>query len=179
MNTHITYHAGAVENNGFAYLFVSPTRGGKSTLIAYLVERGFIFINDDYVSIDLDTYYVKPHIAPIHLRLDSITILKKNGCNIQGSYDNIGRMVYVPEVAAVNELPIGRIFFIKRSFTENQCTPLPKAESVQLLMQNLFYENDVNSQALRCAIDLADKCNLLVYSNLSYVADIMERTIYG
>lgn len=171
-------HAGAIEKEGVAYIFLAATGGGKTTLIAYLSESKYRYITDDMTFINLENRNVQVTPLPLHLRPESISILAKYGYPISGTeiaIENIHRIVYTPKITSFRELPIGGIFFIKRSDAENRCESIPKTEAVQLLMQNLMNGDAVNGASLKCAIKLADKCcHRLIYSDMRYVADIMD-----
>ncbi len=171
-------HAGAVEANGKAFIFIAPTGTGKTTLIAYLAHKGYPYISDDRVLIDMDTLSVAVDITPIRLRPESVPILRDYGCNIDGHevrVENINRIIYTPEAVAANDLPIGGLFFIERSDSENSCSPIPRSEAVQLIMQNLLSPGNAGSDKLRCAIKLAPSCEKLVYSDMTYVCDILAK----
>lgn len=169
-------HAGGAEIGGKAFIFIAATGTGKTTLISYLSEKGYPYISDDKVLIDMDTLNVLIDIQPVHLRPESIPVLQSYGCKINGNEVNIGnsrRIVYTPKNVVSRDLPVGGLFFIERSESVNSCTNIPKAEAVQLLMQNQMIHDGHNSNYLKCAIKLADKCKRLVYSDMRYVAELL------
>lgn len=171
-------HGGAIEANGQAHLFLAPTHAGKTTLIAYLTQQGYPYINDDRILIDMDTLRVIPDAAPIHLRPESIPVLEQYECSITGKeiqVENIHRIVYSPENTVSSELQIGNIFFIERSQTENVCQTIQRDEAVRLLMAGLLSPKAYDGNRLKCAIRLASKCKRLVYSDMRYVADLLEK----
>ena len=103
-------HSGAVEANGKAQLFLASTGTGKTTLTAYLTQKGYPYINDDSILIDMDTLSVVPEATPIHLRPQSLPVLEKYGCSVNGTevkVENIRRIVYLPEITANAPLPVG------------------------------------------------------------------------
>lgn len=170
-------HGGAVESANCAHLILAPTLTGKTTLITYLTQRGYPYINDDCVLIDMDTLCVVPNISPIHLRPESIPVLEQYGCVIHGNeinIENIHRIVYSPPKIVSDELPVGNIFFIERSPSENSCHNIPRNEAVQLLMAALISPKAKDSSRLKCAIRLASKCKRLIYSDMRYVVDLLK-----
>jgi len=176
-STVFSLHAGAVEVNGHAFIFIASTGSGKTTLITYLAEKGYPYISDDKVLIDMDTLNVVVDISPVHLRLDSIPILRKYNCEINGkelNIENFRRIVYTPNNVSSGNLPIGGLFFIKRSDTVNLCEKISKPEAVQLLMQNQHMHDANNSDCLKCAIKLANKCKRLSYFDMRYAAEILD-----
>ncbi len=171
-------HGGGIETGGKAHLFLAPTHVGKTTLIAYLTQRGYPYINDDRILIDMDTHSVIPDATPIHLRPESIPILKQYGCSINGNeirIESIRRIVYSPKNTVLSALKIDNIFFIKRSQTENACQTMQCDEAVRLLMAGLFSPKAYDGNRLKCAIRLASKCKRLIYSDMRYVADLLEK----
>lgn len=173
-------HGGAIEVSGTACLFLASTHVGKTTLIAYLTQSGYPYINDDHSLIDTDTLFVAADITPLHLRPESLPILERYGCTINGAVmktEKIDRIIYTPEHTASADLPIGHIFFIDRSETENSCSPIEKSEAVKLLMAGLISPKAADIKRLQCAIKIATKCKRLVYSDMRYVVDLLRGDI--
>lgn len=174
-------HGGAIETGGFAHLFLAPTHAGKTTLIAYLTKQGYPYINDDRILIDMDTLCVVPDPSPIHLRPESVPVLARYGCTVEGReirVENIHRIAYLPEKIATAELPIRNIYFIERSERENSCRDIPRDEAVRLLLAGLISPkaNDINR--LKCAIRLASRCKKLVYSDMQYVSNLLDTGVF-
>lgn len=170
-------HGGGIAVSGRACLFPASTQAGKTTLITYLTKTGYPYINDDYILIDTDTLNVVPDASPVHLRPESLPILESYGCSVNGialKTERINRIVYTPECIQSEPLPVGDIFFIERSETENKCTDIDKGEAVKMLMSGLLSPRAADGIRLRCAIRLASKCKRLIYSDMRYVADILN-----
>ena len=171
-------HSGAVEARGKAQLFLAATGTGKTTLTAYLTQKGYPYINDDSILIDMDPLSVVPDASPIHLRPESLPVLEKYGCSVNGTevkVENIQRIVYRPEITADAPLPVGNIFFLERSERENTCVPLPLGQAVPLLMAGLISTKANGAARLKCAIRLAGQCRKLVYSDMRYVDDLLKK----
>lgn len=176
-------HAGAIEKNGAAFIFVAPTGTGKTTLVAYLSNEGYSYINDDKAIIDMSTLHVLPNHSPIHLRIESLSILNSYGCNVKGKelrVEKIRRIVYTPKAIALSEVPIGGMFFITRSECTNNCEPIANSEAVQLIMSNLLQYSSNSLETLKCAIKLAKKCKKLTFSDPRYVVKQIDKasTLY-
>ncbi len=173
----LTLHASAITHNSHAYIFTASTGSGKTTLITYLSESGYSYISDDEVKIDMTTQNVICTPSPLHLRVESIPVLLNYGINITvpiTETKNFRRIVYLPKNTASGNIPIGGLFFIRRSETDNSCTLLNPDKAVQLIMQNLLSPDLDFSACLRFAIKLAPKCRHLTYSNMNYVSKIIE-----
>ncbi len=171
-------HGGAIEAGGKAHLFLAPTHAGKTTLITCLTQKGYPYINDDRILIDMDTLGIVPDVTPIQLRPESIPILKQYGYSINGNeiqIENIHRIVYLPENIVSSELQIGNIFFIERSQSENFYVNIQKDEAVRLLMTGLLSPKAYDGNRLKCAIRLASKCKRLVYSDMEFVSDLLKK----
>lgn len=177
-NTLFPLHGGAIETGGYAHLFLAPTHAGKTTLIAYLTKQGYPYINDDRILIDMDTLCVLPDPSPIHLRPESIPVLERYGCTVNGReirIENIHRIAYMPQKIATAELPIGNIFFIERSPTENDCREISRDETVRLLLAGLISPKANDVSRLKCAIRLATRCKKLIYSDMRYVSNLLKK----
>lgn len=119
------------------------------------------------------------HSTPKHMRLreGSISVLQNYKINIDTPVtetESFQRIVYLPKNNVSGDYTIGKIFFIQRSKNENLCNSLSASEAVQLLIQNLLSPDVDMSACLQCAIKLAPKCRQLIYSDMSYVRDIIE-----
>lgn len=170
-------HAGGIEAGGKAWLFLASTGTGKTTLITYLASRGYTYINDDRIFINHNSLQCVAHVTPVHLRPESIPILENSGCYIRGELleiETIRRIVHMPKTVAVEDMPIGGIYFITRCDDGNSCTPLSGGEAVQRLMQNLLTSLG-GSASLHCAVKLARYCRELNFSQLSYVYDLLKK----
>jgi hypothetical protein len=165
-------HAGAIEKNGAAFIFVAPTGSGKTTLVAYLSNEGYSYIDDDKTIIDMSTLRVLPNHSPIHLRTESLSILNSYGCNVKGKelcVEKIRRIVYTPKAIALSEVPIGGLFFITRSECTNNCESIATSEAVQMIMSSLLQYSSNSLETLKCAIKLAKNCKKLTFSDPRYV----------
>lgn len=97
---YFVMHAGGVARDQKAILFPANTFSGKSTLVTYLCGRGYSYISDDRVIIDISSCQIIPENKPINLRLDVLELL--NGKDIgfvkDGYYDtSTERFVCIPK----------------------------------------------------------------------------------
>jgi hypothetical protein len=71
-------HANAMSHNGDAFLFIAPSRTGKSTLTTQLLEHGFKMMTDDMAAIHQgqgNEYHIYPSWPKIRLWPDSASQL--------------------------------------------------------------------------------------------------------
>ena len=173
----IFLHAAAILHSSLAYIFAASTGSGKTTLTAYLSESGCGYISDDETRIDMTSLRVHSDPKPLHLREESIPILRSCGIDITvpvTETESFRRIVYLPDSFVYGDFPIGGLFFIRRDKSENSCEPVKPAEAVQLIIQNLLSPDVDMSACLRCAIKLAPKCHKLVYSDMRYVKEALK-----
>ena len=177
MSNILTLHAASITHNTSAYIFAASTGSGKTTLTAYLSESGCGYISDDETRIDMTSLCVHSAPKPLHLREESLPILRDYGIDINvpvTESESFRRIVYLPDSFVSGDFPIGGLFFISRDKSENSCRPIPPTEAVQLIIQNLLSPDVDMSACLRCAIKLAPKCHKLVYSDMRYVKEALK-----
>ena len=177
MSNIIFLHAASIVYNSRAYIFAASTGSGKTTLTAYLSESGCGYISDDETGIDMTSLCVHSDPKPLHLREESIPILRNCGIDINvpvTESESFRRIVYLPDSFVSGDFPIGGLFFIRRDKSENSCEPVKPTEAVQLIIQNLLSPDVDMSACLRCAVKLAPKCKKLVYSDMSYVLETLK-----
>lgn len=169
-------HGGAIAVADHVQIFLASTGTGKTTLTAFLVNKGCPYLNDDYVLIEMDTLSVIPNCSPLHLRPESIPILKRYGCDIQGTevkMETERRIAYLPKNTVKEPLQIGRIFILDHNVTENSYERLSPVRTVQCLLANSLSFTTNGVEKLQCAIKLANRfpCIRLRYTDLNFVAD--------
>ena len=177
MSNILTLHAASITHNILAYIFAASTGSGKTTLTAYLSESGCGYISDDETRIDMASLCVHSTPKPLHLREESLPVLREYGIDINvpvTESESFRRIVYLPDSFVSGDFPVGGLFFIRRDKSENSCRPIPPAEAVQLIIQNLLSPDVDMSACLRCAIKLAPKCRKLVYSDMRYVQEVLK-----
>ncbi len=173
-------HAGGVAVNGKAVLFLAATGTGKTTLITYLSENGFPYLSDDKVLLSTQQICAMEALQPIHLRPESLPILRKHGFFVVGetvAVEKIHRIVYLPKLTVCKSLPIGGIFFVRRTENENACMPISPSEAVQKLMLGRLSVGR-ESEQLKCAIRLAPLCRQLSFCDLDYVKTLLQKEVW-
>lgn len=180
----VALHGSAVSCNGFAYIFLAPTNTGKTTLTSYLAQKNLAYITEDCILIDKTNFTVHPYTCPIHLRQGGIEVLQKHGIEIPNMSileDIPGtRYVYTPDNCVEVPVPLGKIFFISRSGTENYVEDMSVSESIAELMKSATTVINPTGEYIRDIISLAKRgCKKLVYSDMEYVYNtIMKEKQY-
>ncbi|MFK7860935.1 MAG: PqqD family peptide modification chaperone [Granulosicoccus sp.] len=73
----IIFHASAVARNGKAVLFPAVGGSGKTTLSAYLMAQGFLFLNDDAVPLCSESALLQPIPLSLSIKRGSWSVLDK------------------------------------------------------------------------------------------------------
>jgi hypothetical protein len=68
-------HAGVVAIDGSAIAFPLDSGGGKSTLTAACLERGFGYVSDESLCVDVDTAAIQPYPKPLALSRHSLDLI--------------------------------------------------------------------------------------------------------
>ena len=100
MSNIIFLHAAAILHSSLAYIFAASTGSGKTTLTAYLSESGCGYISDDETRIDMTSLRVHSDPKPLHLREESIPILRSCGIDITvpvTETESFRRIVYLAD----------------------------------------------------------------------------------
>lgn len=175
--TFLPLHGGAVAIDGRVQILLASTGTGKTTLTAYLTQKGYPYLNDDCVLIDMDTLCAVPNCTPLHLRPESLSVLQQYGCHLdckEMNVEKIHRFLYMPESTVTAPLPIGNIFLLERSEQGNHCEQIPAVEAVQLLMGSMISPSAIDKTRLQCAINLSKKCKRLVFNDMAYVEEYLR-----
>jgi len=171
----LALHGAAVEWNGTAYIFLAATGNGKTTLTSYLTSTGFGYITDDCVLLDREDFKVHAYNCPIHLREGGFDVLKQLNIapNITG--ESMERFIYIPENLITNPLPLGGVFFIELSNTDNILSKPKSKEIVVELMRSPITKYKATSYYHKTLIRLAQMpCWKLVYKDMNFVADTIK-----
>ena len=178
-NTIFALHGAAVEWNGKAYLFLASTTSGKTTLTSYLTSNGFGYITDDCILLDRKTFEVYPYNTPIHLRDGGLEVLKNINalpCQLEILNDGyIKRFIYTPSNSIDKPLPLGKIFFINRSKTENRLIGLDTTSRMSSLMHAPITVYTITPEYLKFISSLSKAdCFKLCYYDMDFVAEVIR-----
>lgn len=171
-------HGGAVEYKKRAYLFIAATTSGKTTLTAYLTANGFGYLTDDCILLDQNSFMIYPFTTPIHLRDGGYQVLKAANAlpkQIQLLDDiSFRRYVYTPYNCVEEPLPLGKIFFIRRTESVNCLESMSTTEKMTALMKSPIREYKLDRNYLQFLARLTKvPCFRLNYCNMDYVKEVI------
>lgn len=171
-------HGAAVEWKNKAYLLLASTMSGKSTLTSYLTYNGRGYITDDCILLDRETFQIYPYTTPIQLRDGGMEILQKYHALPEKGLiknDDLQRYIYTPSCSITKSLPLGGIFFIRRSDTENQVIPMDTNTRITSLMKAPITVYPITTDYLQFLMRLAKiECSYLIYSDMAYVMEVIQ-----
>ena len=180
----IALHGAAVEFNDKSYAFLAPTTTGKTTLCTYLVRSGGMgYITEDRILLD-EKNNVHPFTCPIHLRAGGLGVLEKYGVLLpelpllEEAGDS--RYIFNPENPVTTSLPLGKIFFISRTESENSAKPISTAEAIGALMKAAATVVTPMASYIQAISAIARTgCVSLQYSDMAYVKNLITSGVYG
>lgn len=171
-------HGAAVEYKGKAYVFLAATTAGKTTLTAYLTQKGFGYITDDCVLVDRETLEVYPCTTPIHLREGGRKVLQAYGSLPPVEHlDDMGfeRWTFLPENCVQEPLPLGKVFFLKRTKDENGLISLETNEVFSRLLKAPITDYALTEDHLKMISRLAKTRPVeLYYYDMNYVSEVLN-----
>ena len=182
------FHGGVLEKDGNAYVFLANSRTGKSTLMAYLSQKGWTYINDDYVIISQVSRNVVPDSYPLHLRIGGIDYLNREKVNInidcyipyqysRNAVTDKGKYIVASAYSKTQELPIKGFFFLDRSqeyAKKHRLTKESVNDALKSLLTASFHAYSLRAEIISFMILLADKCYSLCYTNASDVLSLLK-----
>lgn len=162
----------AVAYNSQAYIFLSATTKGKSTLTSFLTSEGLAYITDDCVLIEEKTLKVVPFNTPIHLRAGGKGILERRGFLFDGQCvftSEMDRYVYIPNNMIDTKLPVAKIFF--SSFgQENVIEDISHQESFLKMLYSPITEYKINLDYIKKISTLSQISSYnITYSDMDFV----------
>lgn len=133
------FHAGAAAYRGSAVVFSAPGGRGKSTLVTSLCKRGWTYLSDDVIPLDLNSGKVIPFPQTPRVRknigqelpVDRVNELNKIEVNLK------------PETVCREAMPIGALIFPTYSFySPTELLPCsPGTAALELLQTCVNFAN--------------------------------------
>lgn len=183
---YFVFHGGAVTKGPDAYLFLASTTTGKTTLITYLSQTGFTYLNDDSFAVDMDALTIPPCSSPIHLRGGGYAYLQSvlpaafsaDTCR----YIDAGlssRYVLLPKDCTSQTTRVKQIFFLNRTDEEitAYCVPIPMAQALQRLFVSALVPYQMTRRHIQFFQRLAPLCQQLTYHDAPDAAALLRSLI--
>lgn len=184
---YFVFHGGAVTRGEDAYLFLAATTTGKTTLIAYLSQLGYTYLNDDCFYMHMDTLEVMPYSAPIHLREGGFSYLQSvlkdplPPCVHMGSPHSMRHIFWPQQQAQIPTKP-KRIFFLNRTDDPSLadcCASMPAFAALNRLFTSALVPYHMNKRYIQFFQKLTPLCYELTYHDAPYVAKLLESSEIG
>lgn len=181
---YFVFHGGAVTNGEDAYLFLASTTTGKTTLITYLTQMGYAYLNDDCVCMDMNTLQVMPYSAPIHLRRGGLSYLQsvlppdRLPDTMQIQAPAAVRYVYLPKKRTASAAHLKQIFLLNRTedpSVPDSCQPLPASQTMYRLFTSALIPYAMSGRYIRFFQKLTPLCRLLTYHDAPYAAALLPK----
>lgn len=176
----LALHGAAVEWQGKCYVFLASTTTGKTTLTSYLAHCGFGYITEDCVLLDRSTHKVHPFPMPLHLREGGVKVLRRYDAVPVGlqclreSEDGPCRYVYTPQCCVEKPLPLGEMFFIERTDSQNAVLSMTLTEKIAALMKSPITVYPVTAEYLHFLADLSTQYGKrLQYCDMNFVKEVI------
>ena len=177
----LALHGAAIEWRGKCYVFLASTTTGKTTLTSYLSNCGCGYLTDDCVLLDRRSCKVYPFSMPLHLREGGVNVLEAYNALPEelsklAERDGICRYVYTPKNTVECAIPLGEIFFLERTETENAVLPMSATEKLTALLQSPITTYPITAEYLRFLSNLGKTyCKRLKYCDMNFVKEVITR----
>jgi hypothetical protein len=182
---YLLLHAGAVQAGHRAVLLPAPSGGGKSTLVAGLVQRGLGYLSDELIALDGGGSRVLPYPKPISLKAGSFHLF----AGLPGQPDPSSRFVddewYLrPDDIRPNAIggPSEPFILIVPNFAAERTTTLTALSSTEAFLAltinsvNLEKHGERGAQTLASVVAQCDAYEL-VMSNLDEACKLVLNVI--
>lgn len=137
----LLFHAGAVERGGAAILFPGESGTGKSTTVAACVRRGFGYLTDEMVALDLDTSTVRGWQRPIMLTpwaMDAVGLPAAAGATEPGGGKVAVSCAQLGGTVVEAPLPVAYVVGLRPGAAETALSPMAAGEVLTLLLESSF-----------------------------------------
>lgn len=133
----LLFHAGAVERDGVAVLFPGESGTGKSTMVAACVRRGFGYLTDEMVALDLSTGAVRGWPRPIMLTpwaQEALGLPVRDGGEGKAAVSCAELGGTTVEAA----LPVAHVVGVRRGAAATTLGPMAAGDLLTLLLSSSF-----------------------------------------
>ena len=177
-------HAGVVSINGRGVAFPAESGGGKTTLTAACLQRGFNYASDEALVIDVETGRALRYPKPLALTRWSRARLNIDDGKPNRNEPNGERLFTASELAgdlSDPEFDLGHVVLAEYGHQGTTLAEAPAHDAMAALLRLSFNHYKHGERAFRLAADLANRVQAwrLNYGDPSEAANLMRRTFAG
>jgi len=178
-NSYIAIHCAVLANEHNNYLFVGASGTGKSTLAAFLSERGFLYYTDDKALINCLSGSINPFEKPIYLRPDGKRVLEETlGVSFDVERVSFGKEIRYSVNRQHNEMNYKKvkiIFLVRNSNNKKSICRLLDIDALKEIIFHMIYVKNM-SLNLKSIIHLLPQveCYRLEYDTLFDVEELLQ-----
>lgn len=181
----LVMHSGAVERSGVVVMLPASQEAGKTTLVTGLLRRGFRYITDEAVVVDVATGRIRPFPKALGIDGGSWALFPDLEPDVSDDLAPwLRNQWHVPATAVGAELSVGgevRLIVSPRyrPGDTTELLPMSQAEMLVLLSENSFNRASWGRAGFQAAADLVRRarCALLPLSDLDRACDLVESAV--
>lgn len=137
----LAVHAGVVSVDGRSIAFPGGSGAGKSTITAACLRRGFEYVSDEALCLDLATALVHPFLRPLALDDNSWRLLGESTEGGGSALAASERVVSAFQLGARSVLaaqPLGHVVLLAREPGRLQLAPVRRGDALAALLRHSF-----------------------------------------
>lgn len=181
-------HASAVERQGVVVVLPASQNSGKTTLCAGLLRRGYRYVTDEAVAVDIATGALRPFPKALSLDPGSWPLFSDLAPRLEPEQEAyVQRQWHVPAAQFGAQIadPVGSVARVLLSpryapGAQTTITPLRPAEAVVMLIENSFNPESWGQDGLDAAGRLVGGCSTmgrLSVGDLDEACAIVDRAV--
>lgn len=181
----VVLHSGAVERDGVGVMLPASQESGKTTLVTGLLHRGFRYVTDEAVVVDIATGRIRPFPKALGIDGGSWALFPDLAPEVSEDLAPwLRNQWHVPAAAVGAELSDGgevRLIISPRfrPGDRTELRPMSQAEMLVVLSENSFNRASWGRAGFEAAADLVrrTRCALLPLSDLDRACDLVESAV--
>ena len=175
---HLAFHAGAVAVGSSVVAFPANSGGGKSTLTAACLQRGFDYVTDEGMCLDYVDGAVRPYPRPIGLSAWSAELLGISATSDHETFVTAGELGST--IASANGLRLNTLVLLARvEGAAAVLEPHPRSAGVEALLTSSFnhYRRPAEAIALITTALSTASVQRLTYSDPHVAAELIAASL--
>lgn len=176
VSPHLLVHAGAVARDGQATVFPGASGAGKSSMTAACLRRGFSYLSDEMIAVDLGAGLVRGWQRPLMLTrwsVGAVGLSPREGAAKEAVAAR--RLLTKGAIVVAGQIPVAHVISMRRGAAISSLTPMSAAEMLSELLASSFNHFRFGALAWEAAVRLVSSasCWRLDVADLSSAADIV------